>query len=117
MIHPAVKVLRKWLDDDRNSGAESIIKTLSKCGFDVVKNDKINYFSIRNPNIGQRFVAMYEDGSGATLMIRTKNENGWPGFKDAMGEELDIGHLEPYSCWLPLPDDFRLWFEKKEEKL
>lgn len=62
-----------------------------------------------------KFIAIYGDGSGAELFYGRKN-----GVLVSADGELIEGYdqqewLEEsgFCFWVPLPDDFELWFEQK----
>ena len=75
----------------------------------------MNYFHETLPKIGQKFVAVYDDGSGAHLFKRAEDDVDDPLFVGMNGEvEWDL-EWQGYLFWLPLPDDFTLWFEGREE--
>lgn len=67
-----------------------------------------------------RFVAIYSDCSGAMLFYLNKNGclfeaegYAWGHVSNQLPQELlDSGFL----FWIPLPANFRLWFEHKEKK-
>ena len=56
------------------------------------------------PSIGTRFVAFYDDHSGAAIMLRHDD-----GYIETEGGERD--NLDNFDSWYPLPDGFSLWFE------
>jgi hypothetical protein len=65
------------------------------------------FFNDCLPEVGHRFVAIYNDGSGATLGYRHAG-----GFIDADGDELTLDHLfDAYSRWAYLPELTQLWCE------
>jgi hypothetical protein len=63
------------------------------------------------PVVGQKFVAFFNDGSGASLyqMIDEANILSAEG---AYEEYADL--IESYLHWLPIPDDFKFWAEENE---
>ncbi len=54
-----------------------------------------------------KFVALYNDGSGATIYQRLENGD----LIDSEGELYTDENLDSYLYWIPLPDDFKLWWE------
>ena len=71
----------------------------------------MNYFHEKLPEIGQKFVAVFDDGSGAYLFKRIEDDDE-PQFidNDNVINGTERMH-ENFLFWLPLPDDFMLWFE------
>lgn len=69
---------------------------------------------------GQKFVALYDDGSGCTLGVgRSKGLLRLANYHDMDDVTIfDQDWLQDagYAYWLPLPDDFKLWFERKAER-
>ena len=65
----------------------------------------------KEPKEGDRFVALYNDGSGARLFEIIKGElfEAEGGDEPCHGEELDN-----YFYWALLPDDFKFWSDKNE---
>lgn len=59
------------------------------------------------PPKGTKFVALYNDGSGAGLFFRDDNGDY---FDDGLDPSCDEA-LDDYLLWIPLPDDFKLWGE------
>ncbi len=57
-----------------------------------------------------KFVAFYNDGSGASVFCMTDAGE----LLNAEGEAYDEAALDNYCQWMPLPDDFRFFFEEKE---
>lgn len=62
-----------------------------------------------------KFVALFADGSGANIFFMARDH-----LFDAEGDEicLQIDTVEVlldcgYFHWLPLPDDYKLWYETK----
>lgn len=63
-----------------------------------------------------KFIAIFQDGSGARLYWAVDGENGLPAYIDHEGDMVP----EPetyfenagYCFWIPLPDDFKFWFEQ-----
>lgn len=63
-----------------------------------------------DPEIGQRFCAVFGDGGGAEFFQRTGEHE----YVDADGEEIDESHIfEFFDLWLPLPEGMKLWFENE----
>lgn len=63
--------------------------------------------------LGQRFICIFDDHSGCEIMIKTDE-----GFINSEGDyfcETNEELAKHYSLWLPLPDDFEMWFEIKGE--
>ena len=63
-----------------------------------------------------KFVALFSDGSGAGLFWRLDDdENGMPVICDHDGDQIPEPETflidSGYSHWLPLPDDYKFWFE------
>ena len=75
----------------------------------------MNYFHEKIPDIGQKFVAVCDDGACAELFQRVQDVGKSIVFVDTQG---DIEHCiedRGFFCWFPLPDRFMLWFEGREE--
>jgi len=55
-----------------------------------------------------KFIAFFGDGSGAGLFMCVDG-----GIIDHEGDDIDDDYLlnAGYCQWMPLPDDFKLWFE------
>lgn len=75
------------------------------------------FFTWRNiyqekPMIGGRFVAVFDDFSGAGLFIRLPNGNYRCAEFDE--EEIDEENMDNYLFWAYLPSGTKLWFEIKE---
>lgn len=71
---------------------------------------ELKYFHIEKPTAG-KFIAFFNDGSGATLFIMFDNGEAM----DAEGEQTDLDYImSEYSSWCKMPDDFRYFFEDKE---
>jgi hypothetical protein len=60
------------------------------------------------PPTGTKFVALYDDGSGARLFFRHD-----AGFIDSDGEELST-LSGTYDLWTELPAGFEFWCEMRE---
>ena len=70
----------------------------------------MKYFHIEQPKIGQKFVSIYSDGGGAYLLKKIGDEE----YIDAEGDEMGQENIEEhFTSWLPLPDDFKFWYERK----
>ena len=71
----------------------------------------MNYFHEKLPEIGQKFVAVFADGSGAELFLRIDSNRDTAVYIHHDGiEDCDLDE-QNYLFWLPIPDDFTLWFE------
>lgn len=59
-----------------------------------------------------KFVAFYGDGSGAAVFMTHD-----AGYLTAEGEDVSHDDLmgQGFCQWQPLPDNFELWFESREE--
>ena len=65
------------------------------------------------PN-GTKFVALYDDGSGAKLFMVDKDGMLFDGYGIDYGETPDCILMDfGYSHWIALPKTFKIWFEKK----
>lgn len=54
------------------------------------------------------FVALFNDGSGATLFTFLDD-----GIYDADGNMYDLEYIQTdYSHWFSIPDNFELWFQR-----
>ena len=71
----------------------------------------MNYFHETLPKIGQKFVAPYQDGTAADLFQCIGFEGGEVIYFDADGNKTSDLEGQGYLFWLPIPDDFTLWFE------
>ena len=70
----------------------------------------MKYFHIEQPKTGQKFVAFYSDGGGAYILKKVGDEK----YIDAEGDEMGQENIEEHSTsWLPLPDNFTFWYERK----
>ena len=75
----------------------------------------MNYFHEKLPDIGQKFVAVCSAGGNADLFVRIENDKTGALFLDADSEDTYDLDEQGYLFWLPLPDNFMLWFEGLEE--
>lgn len=57
-----------------------------------------------------KFVAFFNDGSGATVFFKTDN-----GLFDAEGNGHDEADLDSYIFWMPVDEKYKLWFEERGE--
>lgn len=66
---------------------------------------------LTTPPTGGKFIAFFNDGSGASLYYITKNGNMLD--TDGCDQEINASDLidNNYSQWAQLPDDFKYWFE------
>lgn len=68
-----------------------------------------------HPRPEGKFIALYSDGSGAELFWAVDGEDGLPAYVDREGDlipEPETYFIDAgFSHWLPLPDDFKFWFE------
>lgn len=60
------------------------------------------------PDVGRKFIALYDDGSGALMAWRHDG-----GFIDQEGEEFDV--LKNFDRWSYLPNDLEFWCEVRAE--
>lgn len=60
----------------------------------------------KEPEIGFKFVAFYNDSSGSEIVLRHDQ-----GYIDTEGEDTAPTH---WGSWIRLPDDFPLWFERND---
>lgn len=63
-----------------------------------------------------KFVALFSDGSGASLFWRLDDDaDGLPVYCDTDGDiisEPETYFIDAgYNNWIDLPDDFKFWFE------
>lgn len=63
---------------------------------------------VEKPPPHTKFVAFFNDGSGATLFKRCRKK-----YISADGEYFTEEILDSYSSWMALPDKFEFWFERK----
>jgi len=63
----------------------------------------------KTPDIGRKFVALYNDGSGNTMFFRTDNS-----YLDADGDEYEEFNDGSYCFWAYLPDHYEFWCEIRE---
>lgn len=77
----------------------------------------------KTPEEGKKFIALYSDGSGATLGVVTKLIKTSYGIIDwdksiivnTDNKEVYIGFFEESVLyWAYLPDNFNLWFENED---
>lgn len=62
------------------------------------------------PDLGRKIVALYDDGSGASMFWRHDG-----GYIDAYGDEW--GELpDHYALWTYLPDSFQFWCEYRSDE-
>ena len=74
----------------------------------------MKYFHEEYPQEG-RFAAFFTDGSGARLFITLDTSNDGK-YKDEDGDYLpDDFDFEDagFISWMPIPDNFKLWFENE----
>ena len=57
------------------------------------------------PPIGTKFVALYNDGGGACLFIRTDNEELLDSGYEVSNEEV----LDDFLLWCEVPDNYEFW--------
>lgn len=62
------------------------------------------------PDLGRKIVALYGDGSGASMFWRHDG-----GYIDADGDELDE-LPDHYALWTYLPDSFQFWCECRSDE-
>ena len=75
----------------------------------------MNYFHEKLPEVGQKFVAINDDGCTANIFIRMQDVGKSVVYLSAEGEvEYDL-EGQGYFDWLPLHNDFMLWFEAKNK--
>lgn len=63
-------------------------------------------FKKQQPPNGSRFVALFDDGSGANLFMRD-DYGYYLSAEEGVPEELSTS----YKFWIPIPMQFKLWFE------
>lgn len=71
------------------------------------------------PRPGKRIVALYNDGSGATLFAVVDDGEGGALLFDSDGEQYSIEYLtegESYGGWAYLTDDTKLWCELRADE-
>lgn len=78
------------------------------------KSTQLNliYDKDNKPSDGEKFIALYNDGSGASLFQMKENEK----IIDTDGVEYSDYEVLPeagYWYWLPIPDDYKFWYEKE----
>jgi len=61
------------------------------------------------PPVGCKFIALYNDGSGAIMFLRVEG-----GFIDSDGDELS-GIGEGCDLWIELPQNKEFWCEVRSE--
>lgn len=62
--------------------------------------------------VSGKFVALYADGSGSKLFCLCEGGQ----LLDAEGDFHDIEDLEDFSHWAALPEDYKMWFEFKQDE-
>jgi hypothetical protein len=60
------------------------------------------------PPIGTRFVALFDDGSGASLFECVKDD-GFGLHIDDLAVYYDSEALDDYLLWIEVPDDYKFW--------
>lgn len=71
-----------------------------------------NNFNTELPEIGKRFIALYNDGSGAKLFFRSIK-----GYLDAEGDKnYPDDFLDDYWYWAYLPNNFKFFCEERSEE-
>lgn len=65
------------------------------------------WFHDKAPEVGQRIVGGYSDGSGVYLLAKVDD-----GYIDSEGYEEEL-HSYNLDWWIPLPDGFKLWCERR----
>ena len=76
------------------------------------KPESLTAFCNAEPEKGSKFIAIYGDGSGASLHMRDDTGNYFDAEGDLIMDAhwfMDSGHV----WWVYLPDDFDLWFQIK----
>lgn len=75
---------------------------------------EVNSFYTEKPQ--GKFVALFADGSGASLFMAVDSHDGLPAYVDHEGDlvpEPETYFVDAgYDLWFPLPDDFKMWFEQ-----
>ena len=62
-----------------------------------------------DPPVGSKIIALYADGSGATMLFRHDG-----GYIDQDGDDWEYGELsDPYAFWTLLPSAFEFWCEQR----
>ena len=61
------------------------------------------------PPIGTKFVALHNDGGGATLLLRGDEQL----MLDANWEVVNEEALDDYLMWCEVPSNYRFWGESK----
>jgi hypothetical protein len=67
------------------------------------------------PKVGQKFFAIFNDGSGGGLYIRLDNDlDGNMAFLNAEGDHCSELNMDDYLYWFEVPDKVKFWFEDKK---
>jgi len=78
-----------------------------------MKPVKLNCMTTNPPKEG-KFVALYNDGSGASLFVCVYDDRNELSYFDCEGEKYYEECMGNYSSWIPLPDTYNFW--KEEQK-
>lgn len=62
------------------------------------------------PPVGCKFIALYNDGSGAAMFWRHDH-----GYIDGDGDEISEINEESFDLWTELPQDKEFWCEVRSE--
>lgn len=62
------------------------------------------------PDVGRKFICLFDDGSGATMFWRHDH-----GYIDHDGDECYVLEHDSYSLWAYLPDGMEFWCEQRSE--
>ena len=71
----------------------------------------MNLMADRLPDVGQKFVAFFNDGSGCRMYMRADDFQNDPVFLCPEGEQYGIENMGDYLFWQPVPEEYAFWFE------
>ena len=69
-----------------------------------MNNERDTKIIMRNPPVGSKFITISDDRSAAEICMRFPG-----GYVNSEGDNID--NINDCAAWIPLPDDFELFYE------
>lgn len=73
----------------------------------------MNLMYDKYPEIGDKFFAIFSDGSGGSLFMRIDDFQGDMQFLNAEGDDYTQENMDDYLYWQKLPEYVTFWFENR----